>query len=178
MADYIKQVMTKDGPRQIDYTALANLPTIDAQVINGSTNAVQGRAVYNELKTLSETKLDAVNGKAADSEKLGGYTPGYYATASDVQKIADELGLKLDGNIEDTSENLNNITKLLNERFNEQGQALDAAKLGGQEPSYYATAQAATDAQTTADNALSTALAAVPKSSFELKGTVLYITIE
>ena len=189
MADFIKQVMTSDGPKQIDYTALANLPTIDAQVINGSTNAVQGRAVFNELRTVKED-IDSLedkfneNGQALDSAKFGGYTPSYYATASDVQTIAKELGLKLDGNIEDTAENLNKITEALNARFNEHGQALDAAKFGGQDPDYYATqeglnsvqqtiGQSASDAQTTANNAMSlaqtakdTADLAIPKASF------------
>lgn len=185
MAEYITQVMTNEGPKQIDYTALANLPTIDDMVAENSTNAVQGGAVYTELQTLRNTKLDAVNGKAADSEKLGNQLPSYYATAANVQKIAEELGLKLDGNIEDTAANLNQIQEALNARFNEQNQALDAAKLDGKEPSYYATAQAASDAQTTANNAMNiatqakdTADTAVQKASFVLDGTTLIITIE
>ena len=163
MSDTIKGVMTNDGMRKIDYTALANLPTIDSVPTNKSTNAVESGAVYTALAT----KLDAT-AQAVDAAKLGGKEPSYYAVASDVQTIADELGLKLDGNIEDTVENLNKITEVLNERFNEHGQALDSAKFGGQEPSYYVTktefegageliAKAIGDVQTTANGANSIA---------------------
>lgn len=90
MADYVKQVMTKDGPKPIDYQSLANLPTIDATVIAGSTNAIQGGAVYNAL----EGKLDAYDGKAAsaqDSDKLGGQLPSYYATTQSVETLKGNL---------------------------------------------------------------------------------------
>lgn len=183
MATYVKKVMTESGPVQIDYKSLANLPTIDATIIDGSKNAVQGNAVYDAISNINtqlSKKLDATNGKAADSEKLGGHAPSYFATASDVQTIAEELGLKLDGSIEDTAENLNKIQEALNAKFNAQGQALDAAKLGGQDPSYYATKQEAQDAQATANAAQSAITSVTAKMgtqvTYKLEGTVLTIT--
>lgn len=59
MADKIvKGVMTIDGVAKIDYTSLANLPTIDAMPTFRSANAVQSGAVYDALAG----KMDKTNG--------------------------------------------------------------------------------------------------------------------
>lgn len=54
----VKGVMTIDGVAQIDYTSLANLPTIDTIPTFRSANAVQSGAVYDALAG----KMDATNG--------------------------------------------------------------------------------------------------------------------
>lgn len=98
MADKtVKGVMTLDGVAKIDYTALANLPTIDSTVISGSNRAVQGGAVYTAL----QGKLDKT-AKAADSALFGGQAPTYYATASSVQALENDLT----GNVTVALENL------------------------------------------------------------------------
>lgn len=172
----VKKVMTKDGAASIDYLSLANLPTIDDTVISGSTNAVQSNAVYNAL----EGKLDSMNGKAADAYKLNGQLPEYYATASAVQTLTDTLNLKFDpetgeitGDIDNIKDNIASINNILDTKLDVNAQAVDSAKLGGQEPSYYATATAVSNAQTTADAAMSSATsagnvanAAMPKANF------------
>ena len=76
MSDTIKGVMTKDGVKPIDYRALANLPTIDSTPTNKSTNAIQSGAVYTAL-----TGKLGTTAQAADSAKLGGKSPDYYAKA-------------------------------------------------------------------------------------------------
>ena len=135
MADYIKQVMTKDGPKQIDYTALANLPTIDAQVTENSSHAVQSGAVYNELKN----KLDAKDGKAANSILFDGKSIDYFATAEDLDELQRSLDDKLDVSVSQ------NIQDIMN-KFNAEGQALDAAQLGGKSPDFYITKEEMSDA--------------------------------
>ena len=82
----VKGVMTNEGIAQVDYESLANLPTIDSTVISGSKRAVQGGAVYTAL----QGKLDKT-AKAADSALFGGQAPTYYATASSVQTLEDNL---------------------------------------------------------------------------------------
>lgn len=186
MADFIKQVMTSGGPKQIDYTALANLPTIDAQVISGSTRAVQGRAVFNELKTVKEDiesledKFN-VNGQALDSAKFGGYLPSHYVSQADLQQFSDDLGLgDIESNVGDNASAIQSLGTILNNKLDKDAKAADSAKLNGQAASYYATAsavstaqQSANDAQTTATGAMSlaqtakdTADLALPKASF------------
>lgn len=162
----VKKVMTKDGVASIDYLSLANLPTIDDTVLSGSTNAVQSHAVYNAL----EGKLDSMNGKAADAYKLNGQPPEYYATASAVQTLTDTLNLKFDpetgeitGDIDNIKDNIASINNMLDTKLDANAQAVDSAKLGGQKPSYYATATAVSNAQTTADAAMSNATSALTK---------------
>ena len=159
MADYVKQVMTINGPVPIDYESLANLPTIDSTVIDGSTNAVQGGAVYNAL----EGKLDAKDGKAADSLLFGGQSPEYYVSNEDLQKFAEDMGLEVDQN----TGAIESLATLLGTKLDADAQAVDSAKLAGEDPSYYATKaavdaaqQSADDAQTTADAAMSSATTA------------------
>lgn len=146
----VKGVMTVDGVVLVDYNSLANLPTIDGTVIEGSTNAVQGAAVYTAL----EGKLDAKDGKAADSILFGGQAPEYYATAESVQSLTEEVN----NNITEAISEINTqIETILDTKLDKTAQAVDSAKLGGQDPSYYATKTEVNDAQLTADNALSTA---------------------
>ena len=165
MSDIVKGIMTINGVKPIDYESLANLPTIDNMPTRGSKNAVQSGAVYTAL----EGKLDAQNGKAADSILFGGQAPEYYATAEKVQNIEEALGLNADGDaqtskvIEDIQQDIDTLEK----KFNVTGQALDAEKLGGQLPSYYATDEAVKNAQSTADNAM-------PKSGGKFTGDVKF----
>ncbi len=88
-------------------------------VTAGQVGAYTTVAVDTLLDALSASIASAlagklgVNAQAADSAKLGGQLPAYYATAA-------ALAAKLDAN----------------------AQATDSAKLGGQLPAYYATATA------------------------------------
>ena len=165
MAIYVKQVMTKDGPAQIDYKSLANLPTIDATIIDGSKNAVQGNAVYDALAN----KL-GINATAANSAKFGGQPPSYYVSNEDLQQFAEDMGLEVDAN----TGAIESLGELLNTKLDATAQAADSAKLNGQAASYYATKtgvdaaqksandaqQAANDAQATANQAVSSATSA------------------
>lgn len=85
MADLIVQgVMTVDGLAQIDYTALANLPTIDGALSTTSTNAVQNATVKKALDEKSDiththsnaTASSAGFMSAADKSKLDGIDDG------------------------------------------------------------------------------------------------------
>lgn len=87
MANYIKQIMTNEGAKQIDYTALANLPTIDAVVTDNSTNAVQSGAVYDALQGKLGTTATAAN-----SSKLGGVAAADYAKKADLTALETKLG--------------------------------------------------------------------------------------
>lgn len=143
MADKIvKGIQTTDGVARIDYTALANLPEIDSELSATSTNAIQNKVVHTEFTGVKKDIADLKDnfneaGHALDSVKLSGKDVDYFATAESVKKIEDELGLNseqpegeiggIKGRIEDLEDN-----------FNEDGQALDSAMLGGKEPSYYA----------------------------------------
>ena len=152
MATYVKQIMTEDGPKQIDYQALANLPTIDTTVKSGSTNAVQGGAVYAEL----QKKLDAEDGKAADSILFGGQAPEYYATKAEIDDISEALGLNTEGD-KAISETINKMKEdvqgLLGTKLDKDAQAADSAMLGGKTPDHYASKTEVDNAQLTADNA-------------------------
>lgn len=167
MGKIVKGVMT-DGNviAQIDYKSLANLPTIDATIIDGSKNAVQGNAVYDAISSINtqlSKKLDATNGKAADSEKLGGKSPEHYVSQADLQQFAEDMGLEVDAN----TGAIESLSTLLNTKLDAKAQAVDSAKLNGQGASYYATKtavdaaqKAANDAQTTANSAMSNATSA------------------
>lgn len=155
----VKGVMTVDGIAAIDYESLANLPTIDDVPTNGSTNAIQSDAVYKAL----EGKLDANDGKAADSILFDGKTSDYYATAEAVQAIEEALGVNTEGDnaVSETITTIqSDIQSLIDTKLDKTAQAVDSAKLGGQVPSYYATATAVSDAQTTANAAQSSATTA------------------
>lgn len=183
MAIYVKKVMTENGPVSIDYQSLANLPTIDATIIDGSKNAVQGNAVYdavNNINTQLSKKLDATNGKAADSEKFGGQSPEYYVSQADLQKFAEDMGLEVDAN----TGAIESLGELLNTKLDATAQAVDSAKLNGQEASYYATQTAVNDAQTTADAAMSSATTAntvaaqaMPKANFKFNSSTATLDI-
>lgn len=47
MADYIQRIDTADGPKQIDYTALANLPSESLPISGGSMEGVLGTKGIN-----------------------------------------------------------------------------------------------------------------------------------
>ena len=49
MADAIKTFLTDEGPKPVDYTALANLPTIDSTPTNASNNLVSSGGVYTAI---------------------------------------------------------------------------------------------------------------------------------
>ena len=142
MADKIvKGVMTIDGIAQVDYESLANLPTIDVVPTFGSRNAVQSNGVYNALSK----KLDASDGKAADSKLLGGKAPEYYATAESVQLLSEEVDNNISTAITEINTSINEINEQINSEENgldtkldKDAQAVDSAKLDGQAPSYYA----------------------------------------
>ena len=169
MADYIKQVMTIDGPKSIDYQSLANLPTIDATVKAGSTNAVQGRAVYTEL----QKKLDASDGKAADSILFGGQPPEYYVSNEDLQKFAEDMGLEVDQN----TGAIESLATLLDTKLDADVQAVDSAKLGGQEPSYYATRTELDDVSEAAQSSINDVVSSLgDQVTYTLVGTTLTIT--
>lgn len=185
MADYIKRVMTSDGPKQMDYTALANLPTIDSTVRAGSTNAVQGGAVYTELAK----KLNAVNGKAAsshDSDKLDGQTPDYYATAQSVKDLRGDL----EGSVSDSLEELSNTKAPVNHAVSATTYGVgDNSKYGHVKLSdstestddvsagFAATPGAVKKAYDLANTANNTASAAMPKAGGEFTGAVEYTTL-
>lgn len=138
MADKIvKGIQTIDGIAQVDYESLANLPVTDSIPTKGSENAIQSGAVYDAL----ETKLDAKDGKAADTILFGGKAPEYYATAEKVQGLEEALGINTEGDSA-TSKVIegiqDDIQGLLKNKLDATAQAVDSAKLGGQEPSYYA----------------------------------------
>lgn len=164
MADYVKQIMTIDGPKPVDYQSLANLPTIDSTIIDGSTNAVQSGAVYDAISNINtqlSKKLDASNGKAADSVLFGGKEPSHYVSQEDLQKFSEDLGLgDIESDVGSNASAIQSLGTILNNKLDKDAQAVDSAKLGGQTPSYYATAQATADAQATANNAMSSATSA------------------
>lgn len=66
MSDYIKKIRTKAGDKQIDYTALANLPASDVTLTeNGgfADAAIVGEAIkrlFEEIKSLPNNGLNAV----------------------------------------------------------------------------------------------------------------------
>lgn len=76
MADYIKQLHTKDGPKQIDYTALANLPQIDSTLQQGSSNAVQSKAVYEAITAISDEVNTVKEDVSEQLTKLDGISEG------------------------------------------------------------------------------------------------------
>jgi hypothetical protein len=47
MADYVTKIRTSSGDKQIDYTALANLPQFDERPIDESTNLMDSNAIYH-----------------------------------------------------------------------------------------------------------------------------------
>ena len=58
---YVKRIRTADGDLQIDYNALANLPEIpvvDTELDEKSSNAISNGAVASALNSLEEEKAD------------------------------------------------------------------------------------------------------------------------
>ena len=51
MADYVKRIRTDDGDKQIDYEALANLPTIKTTIDETATDKelASAKAVYEAI---------------------------------------------------------------------------------------------------------------------------------
>lgn len=66
MSDYIKKIRTKAGDKQIDYTALANLPTSDVTLTEDggfADAAAVGetiRRLFDEIKSLPNNGLNVV----------------------------------------------------------------------------------------------------------------------
>lgn len=77
----VKGIMTTDGLAGIDYSAIVDAPNIE-QMISDATTNTEG-VIYQELAK----KLDATDGKAADSVLFGGQAPEYYAKASDLTTL-------------------------------------------------------------------------------------------
>ena len=102
----VNGVMTEDGPGQINYNSLANLPVVDAALSESSSNAIQNKAVHTAVSNINkslqnlEKTVDSDNktlqqivsgdGTVADSNKLGGQAPDYYATSDHIHDAADE----------------------------------------------------------------------------------------
>lgn len=55
MADAIKTFLTDEGPKPVDYTALANLPTIDSTPTSNSNNLVSSGGVYTAINNQFQT---------------------------------------------------------------------------------------------------------------------------
>lgn len=92
----VKGIMTTEGLAGIDYSAIVDAPNIE-QMISDATTNTEG-VIYQELAK----KLDATDGKAADSVLFGGQAPEYYAKAEDLGALEEELG----GNVSDAISNL------------------------------------------------------------------------
>lgn len=70
MAGYIKRIRTDQGEMQIDYNALANLPTIDA-TLKKSGQPADAKAVGDALSALSDSVDDVVQSMTATQLGLG-----------------------------------------------------------------------------------------------------------
>lgn len=90
MSEYIKRIRTTTGDKQIDYNALANLPTLVTvdNALTESGKAADAKVVGDKLSALTQR---------SDANTLKGYAVGQTVSIDDVSPIEHGLNVRVHG---------------------------------------------------------------------------------
>ena len=100
MAEYITRIRTESGDKQIDYNALANLPTTDT-TLTKSKQAADAKATGDAISNLDSKKLDKAGGTMTAAINMGNKkitnlgTPTENTDAANKKYVDDTAGKNL-----------------------------------------------------------------------------------